>query len=210
MRRTFGEKAHVQHAVGLIDDEDFDMGEPGVRAAQVIEKPARRRDEEFHRGAEGMLLKRHTHAAEDGRGADGRVRGQIEKMLVDLRGEFAGGRQDEGAGPRSAGGAGVRQKTVEGRQEESGRLARAGGGGGKEVVSQHRGRDGLFLDRGGPGESQVLDRAKWRGGNRKTRKASRLQWEGLPCNAGKDQRDSSAGQLNGTEGISTAGSKKQS
>ena len=41
------QEAHVEHPVGLVEDEDLDLAEVGDLLADEVEQPARRRDEDL-------------------------------------------------------------------------------------------------------------------------------------------------------------------
>ena len=51
MRSMSGNEAHVEHAVGFVDDENFNAGEQQLAAFGEIEQPARRRDQTRRRRA---------------------------------------------------------------------------------------------------------------------------------------------------------------
>ena len=86
-----GEEAHVEHAVGFVEDEDFQAVQAGVGLAEMIEEPAGGGDEDFGAGAEGVGLLTHAHAADDGGAGDGGVRGHEIEVFEDLGGQFARG-----------------------------------------------------------------------------------------------------------------------
>jgi hypothetical protein len=69
-----GQEAHVEHAVGLVEDEDLEAGELRVREAEVVEQAAGRRDDHVGAAPERVLLRPHADAAEDGRARERRVR----------------------------------------------------------------------------------------------------------------------------------------
>ena len=51
-----GEEAHVQHAVGFVEDEDFQAIEAGVGLAEMVDEAAGGGDENFGAGTEGVGL----------------------------------------------------------------------------------------------------------------------------------------------------------
>ena len=71
-----GEEAHVEHAVGLVEHEDLEAGEPGVGVLEVIEQAARAGDDDVDAAAEGALLRLHRDAAVDRGGAEAGVLGR--------------------------------------------------------------------------------------------------------------------------------------
>ena len=138
------QEAHVEHPVGLVEDEDLDLAEVGDPLADEVEQPARRRDEDLDPAAEGLDLGIHRDAAvDDGRAErDGAAVGP--DALVDLHRELARRDEDQDA-DRVAGrrerGVGVVPEPVEDRQRERRGLAGAGLGGGEDVAAV-RGRGG--------------------------------------------------------------------
>ena len=88
--------------------------------------------------------------------ADRRVDRNVVEVFEDLRGQFAGGRQDERArrAPRLV------EELVEDRQQEGRGLAAAGGGAGKHVSSGEGRADGIGLNGGRTREPEVLEGAR--------------------------------------------------
>ena len=58
-----GEKAHVEHPVRLVEDEDLDPLQARIRVLEVVEQPARRRDDDVGASAERGLLRPHADTA---------------------------------------------------------------------------------------------------------------------------------------------------
>ena len=58
-------EAHVEHPVGLVEDEDADVGERDGAPLQQVVQPAGRRDEDV-RAARLLDLRRDRRAAVDG------------------------------------------------------------------------------------------------------------------------------------------------
>ncbi len=125
---------------------------PGV--ATTISRP----------GAKGPDLRIESHAAVDGRRADGTLRPVGSDALLDLEGELAGGGQDEAADRQARGAAAARLarrqaprlgaagvEELQDRQHEGGRLAGARLGAGEKVAAGEHLGDGFGLDRGGFG-----------------------------------------------------------
>ena len=139
------QEAHVEHAVRLVEDEDGDRVEPDVSLLEQVEEASRGRDQDIDAAPERRDLLLLAHAAEDDRAGQGHVAAVVPAVLADLRGELAGGRDDEGARgarPRLAG-QGLEQGQREGR-----RLAGPGLGAADEVPAGEHRRDGLHLDGG--------------------------------------------------------------
>ena len=145
-----GQEAHVEHPVGLVEDEDLDLAEVGDPLADEVEQPARRRDEDLDPAAEGLDLGVHRDAAVD----DGRAERDRPTVcpdaLVDLHRQLPRRDEDQDA-DRVASGRERRVRVlaepVEDRQREGRGLARAGLGGGEDVATLEDEGDGLGLDR---------------------------------------------------------------
>jgi hypothetical protein len=121
----------------------------------VVEEAARGGDEHVDAGAEGALLGTHRDAAEDRRGADPRVAGELLEVLDDLGGQLAGGGEHEHLD------AGLVRlvEAVEDREEVGGGLAAARHRAREDVAPLEEGGDGHRLDRGRRGEAEVADGA---------------------------------------------------
>ena len=88
-----GAKAHVEHAVGLVEDEDLDLLQRDDAALDQVLEPAGGGDE--HVGAAGGGdLRAEADAAVDGRDAQSAGLGERGELIDDLAGELAGRGQD--------------------------------------------------------------------------------------------------------------------
>ena len=135
-------ESHVEHAVGLVQDEEFDVVEDQFALLDQVDQAARRGDDEIDAAAQTGDLRARRHAADDDHGAGADVVAVGADVLVDLQGQFAGGRQDQDQG-RVALGRGTRSDVVDDRQRERGRLAGAGLGAGDQVVAGADDGDGI-------------------------------------------------------------------
>ena len=153
-----GQEAHVEHPVGLVDHQDLDAAQRRVRRAHVVEQTAGCGDDHVDAPAEGLLLRPHAEAAEDRRRRRARVASELPDVLLDLRGQLARGRQDEGPGHAL----GLVRQAMQDRQGEGRGLAAAGHRRRDEVTSLDGRRDRLFLDRGRLREAEVGDAAQQR------------------------------------------------
>ena len=110
------DEAHVEHAVGLVEDEVRDAVEAHEPLLHEIEQAARRGDEDVGLLAERDLLPVLAHAAVDDGVAKALVAAVGGDALGDLRGELARRREDEPAdvrcprGRRGAGGSAARTR----------------------------------------------------------------------------------------------------
>ena len=153
------QEAHVEHPIRLVEDQDLEPLEPRVGEAEVVEEPARGRDQDVHAAPERLHLGLHPDAAEDGRARHPHMARELAPVLVDLRGQLARGGEDE----RSRDSAAAPGQAVENRQHERGRLAAAGDGAGEHVPPGEAGRDGVRLDGRRRFEAHLIDGAQQAG-----------------------------------------------
>ena len=149
-----GEKAHVQHPVRLVEDEDLDLVEPRASRIEVVVEPARRGHDDLRALFERVSLRAHPHPADHHGAAQVVSVAEALHLLVNLQRQLAGGRQDQRAG------AVLSLQPLEDGQDEGERLAGAGGGRPHHVLAEERGRDGLGLDGGGRLEALPLQRGQ--------------------------------------------------
>ena len=141
-------EAHVEHAVGLVEDEGVDLVEQDVALAQHVEQAARGGDQQVDALADALGLRVVGHAAEDGDDAAAAVGGQRLADLLDLAAQLAGRGDDEGGRMRLLAVDDHRRAHVlEDRQHEGGRLAGARLGAAHDVAAGEHARDGVLLDR---------------------------------------------------------------
>ncbi len=60
-----GDEAHVEHAVGFVDDQELDAGQQQPSALEMIEQAARRRDQDVDAARELVVLVVEGNAADD-------------------------------------------------------------------------------------------------------------------------------------------------
>ena len=145
------DEAHVQHAVGLVEHEDLHLAQVQRALLVVVEEASRRGHQDVDALAEPVDLGLHADATEHDHAGQRQVLAVGAHALFDLRGEFAGGRQNQRANGDAALGVAHRAgsgQPVQHRQREAGGLARAGLGSGHEVTPLQDGRNRLGLDRG--------------------------------------------------------------
>ena len=58
-----GQEAHVQHAVGLVEDQHLEPLEAGVGEPEVVQEPAGGRDDHVHPAPKRVLLRFHPDVA---------------------------------------------------------------------------------------------------------------------------------------------------
>ncbi len=105
---------------------------------------------------ERVLLRAHAHAPEDGGAGKRGVEGERVQVLVDLRGQLAGGSEDEGPG----GPARLVREALQDGQDEGRGLAAARHGAREQVVAGEGGRHGLLLDGRRAREAELVDAAQ--------------------------------------------------
>ena len=181
-----GPEAHVEHAVGFVEDQRLEAVELGARP-HVVHQPARRGDDERDARGQGPRLRLHRGAAVDGHAADAGVIAEALHVVVDLDGQLAGRRQHQHPragrlGWRAGGVGGGRrgQQPIDQRQHEGGRLAGAGFGAGDDVAAGADQRQHRRLDRRGVGEAAVAD-----AGDQLLVEAERLEGERLGVGDGE-------------------------
>ena len=150
--RDVREKAHVEHAVGFVEDDHFDLRELYGLLFDVVEETPRRRREDFDPAAKHVGLRTNVDAPVDDPHAKRRVLGVGFEVFRHLDGEFARRRQNEGAHWMARGRhrrVGLRKNAREKRQPEARglpgpRLRRP-----HHVAPCEHDGDGLFLNRRG-------------------------------------------------------------
>ena len=150
------QKPHVEHAIGFVEDEVLQPAELGVRHGEMVEQAAGRGDDDVDAAAEGVLLRTHADAAEDGRGGHRRVHGKVVQVLDDLRRQLASRRQHE----RARGAARLVDQPMQNRQQERRRLAAAGRRACEQVAAGQRERNRVGLNRGRSGEAEIFQTPK--------------------------------------------------
>ena len=119
-----GDEAHVEHAVGLVDDEDLDAGQKQPPALEMVEQAAGRGDQHVGAARDHLVLLVEGDAADQEREVQLVVDAVALEAVLHLRGELARRLEDERARHARAGAALLEQRQH--RQHEGGRLAGAG------------------------------------------------------------------------------------
>ena len=122
-------KPHVEHPVGLIDDQHFDLFQVDVAAPLEVEQSSRRGNDDIDRtGVQLLSLLFIIHAAEHGNDFQITVLGEITGFRGNLKRQFTGGGEDQDPGrPRfSLFGVGIGQDPGDDGNQESRCLTRTG------------------------------------------------------------------------------------
>ena len=142
-----GDEAHVEHAVGFVDHQQFDAGEQQASALGMVEQAAGRRDQHVDAAHQLGVLIVERNAADDQRDVELVVLAVFLEMFGDLRGEFARRLENERARHARARAALLEHR--EHRQHEGGGLAGAGLRNAEHVAACENVRNGLLLNGGG-------------------------------------------------------------
>ena len=139
-------KAHFQHAIRLVQDQDAHLGQQQAAAAQVVDQAPGGADQQLRVAAQQGLLEAEVGAAGEGLRAQAGLGQQLAGLLEHLAGQFAGWYQHQDQGALRLTGQ-VAEQELQGRQQVGQGLAAAGGGADAQVATgegrrQHR---GLYL-----------------------------------------------------------------
>ena len=141
-----GNEAHVEHAVGFIDHQQFDAGEQQAAAFGMVEQPAGRCDQDVDAAGQLGILVAKRDAADQKRDIEFLAGAVAVEVLLDLGGEFARRFKDQRAGHPGAGAALFQDRQH--RKDEGSGLAGAGLGDAENVAAGQNVRDRLFLNGG--------------------------------------------------------------
>ena len=142
-----GDETHVQHAIGLVDDEELDAAEQKPSALVMVEQAAGRRDQNIDAAHQLGVLVVERDAADDQRDVELIVVDAVfDEALFDLRRELAGRLQNQRA--RHARSRSTGFQHGQHRQHECRGLAGAGLGDAQHVAPGEHVGDGLILDGG--------------------------------------------------------------
>ena len=123
------DEAHVQHFVGLVEDQVLEFPDVKRSPVQVVEYPARRSDDHVDAFGQSAELFAHRSAAVDGRDRQLAAAVQRQQFLGHLQRQFARGHEDQGLSRALK-----RAEPFENRQAERGGLAGPGLGLRDDVV----------------------------------------------------------------------------
>ncbi len=105
-----GDEAHVEHAVGFVDDEDFDGAHQKLAALEMVQQAAGRADQNVCTALELAVLVFEGNAADQQRDVQAVVLAVFFEVLRDLRGEFARRFEDQRSWHAGAGAALFQQR----------------------------------------------------------------------------------------------------
>ena len=142
------DEAHVEHAVGLVQDEDLDPVEADEAVAHEVQQAAGAGDDDVRAAVEGFHLAALADAAEDDGGLEAQALAVEKKVLIGLQGQLPGGGEDEGADDFGVRPRGRLMEALQDREREGGGFAGAGLGAAEDVLSRKDQGDRGRLDRG--------------------------------------------------------------
>ncbi len=157
-------KTHVEHAVGFVEDEDFNVRQVNAALAAEVEQTTRAGDEYVDTPGHGLNLWVHADAAEDAGADEFQVTGVDLEALVHLGREFAGRGQDQDARLARAVTLGFVRVTV-GKQPLQDRKGETAGFTGTclcrnhQVATLQHGGNGPLLHRSRLGIARIFDGA---------------------------------------------------
>ena len=141
------DEAHVEHAVGLVEDEDLDLVEVKRAVVAEVEQAAGRGDQDVDAVLKRPHLAAHRDAADGERHAEAEVAAIGAEALDDLAGELARRAEHEDAARLPLGAGRRAGEAMEDGQSEGGGLAGPRLGDADKVASGEDGRNGGGLDR---------------------------------------------------------------
>ncbi len=149
------DETQVEHAVGLVDDDDLDRVQREHVLLQVIDQATRGCDDDVAAGFERFALLVVIDAAVDQRRGQAGVAADGLEILVDLDRKFPGRRDDDGAwvGQLALGDGRFGQEPVEHGNQECGGLAGAGLRLAGDIAAGEGDRQRQRLDRGAASET---------------------------------------------------------
>jgi hypothetical protein len=142
--QVFGE-AHVEHLVGFVEHQDFELIERQRLTPEMIERASRRGHDDVDATVQGADLLIHRRAAVERHDGQRRVLRVLVYGLGDLHGQLARRDQDQSAGV-AARGAGLRDQAIDQRQRERRGLARTGPRLPNQIPPRSQHRDRLSLN----------------------------------------------------------------
>ena len=156
-------ETHVQHAIGLVENEDLDLAQVHGFLLDVVQKTSWRGHQYLDACAHDRQLLPDVDPAIDDRGANPGVFAVGLHRFLDLDGQLARGCQDQGTDRMASGRwarVGKRQELLQNREGKSGGLAGAGLGAAHDIEALQYGRDRLRLNRRGCGVASFGDGAE--------------------------------------------------
>ena len=156
-------KAHVEHAVGFVEDEDFHMRQVDGALVGQVEQAAGAGHQYVDAFGQGLHLRVHANAAEDAGADEFQIAGIQLEAVMHLGGQFAGRGQHQDARlfwavTLFAIRVTVGEQSLKDRQGKTACLTCTRLGCNHQVTALQRGGDGPLLHRSGLGVAGGFDR----------------------------------------------------
>ena len=149
------QEAHVEHPVGLVDDDQPDAIEFHLPTLEVIDKAPRARD--YYLGsAQFVDLAVHRFTTDHDRGAKTGIACEQRELTADLSGQFPGGSKDHRVKPARA----IAMQAIEQWKQKRRGLAAAGACARDQIAARECYWNCIGLDRGWLMMSAVANRAQ--------------------------------------------------
>ena len=145
-------EAHVQHAVGFVQDQDLHLRQVQRALLRVVQQAAGGGHQNVHAAAQLVNLRAHADAAKHHHRGEVQVLAVKAYAFLNLRCEFTRWRHDQsahGVDATAVGQTRLGRQALQQGQRESRRLAGAGLGAAQQVTAGQHGRNGLHLNRRG-------------------------------------------------------------
>ena len=150
--RNVGQKAHIKHTVGLVENHDFDLREVHRTAFMVVKQTTGRCREDLNATAQHVGLRLDVHAAVDHAHAQRRLACVLHKTFINLHCQFASRRKNQHAHGVTCGRhrrIGLGKNSLQCRQSIAGRLTRTGLCRSHHILPRKHDGDSLHLNRRG-------------------------------------------------------------
>lgn len=157
-------EAHVEHAVSLVKDEDFNVRQVDAALASQVEQATRAGDQDIHAAGHGLNLRVHADAAENAGADELEVFGVDLEAVVDLSCELTGWGQDQNARLARAVTLGFvrvtgREQALQNREGETTGFTSTCLSGDHQIAALQHGGNGPLLHRSRLGIASSLDGA---------------------------------------------------
>ena len=171
------DEAHVEHAIGLVEDEEVHVAELHVAALDEIEQTAGRGDQDVDAARQRLDLAAVAQTADDGAKPEAEAAAVGVEAARDLHRKLSGRRQHERPRALRLGALVGCSKQLQDGQRESRRLAGAGLGNAEHVAALQQGRNGACLDRRRGGVLGSVQGTQQRLGQAEIRKRNFTHWK---------------------------------
>src|SRR6185369_4575250 len=152
-KAEIGDKAHVEHPVCLVNDQDLNMAERIDLLFEIIYQTARRSDNDVGAFEQGIFLEHVIDAAVDRLDRKAALLAKQLRILVDLDDQFTCRSKDKRPGMTRITSPGLVEQSGEKCYEKGSCFSRTGLSLASHILPFERNREGHFLNRGALGKS---------------------------------------------------------